>query len=80
MDMNISTCLIYDKVNLSLRINGRTVYLGLDCPSQNSYINITLDREQIRQLANTLTESILRADKENIKELRQNIVLERSVA
>ena len=78
--MHISTCLIYSKVNLSLRINGRTVYLGLDCPAKDSYINITLDREQIRQLANTLTESILRADKENIKELRQNIVLERSVA
>ena len=80
MYMHVSTCLIYEKVQLSVRMDGRTVYLGLDCPSQDSYMNITLDREQIRLLADTLTESLLKADKEKLKELRSDIVLERKVA
>ena len=78
--MHVSTCLIYEKVQLSIRMDGRTVYLGLDCPSQDSYMNITLDREQIRLLADTLTESLLKTDKEKLKELRSDIVLERKVA
>lgn len=80
MYMHVSTCLIYETVQLSIRMDGRTVYLGLDCPSQDSYMNITLDREQIRLLADTLTESLLKADKEKLKELRSDIVLERKVA
>lgn len=80
MYMHVSTYLIYEKVQLSIRMDGRTVYLGLDCPSQDSYMNITLDREQIRLLADTLTESLLKADKEKLKELRSDIVLERKVA
>ena len=80
MYMHVSTCLIYEKVQLSIRMDGRTVYLGLDCPSQDSYMNITLDCEQIRLLADTLTESLLKADKEKLKELRSDIVLERKVA
>ena len=78
--MHVSTCLIYEKVQLSIRMDGRMVYLGLDCPSQDSYMNITLDREQIRLLADTLIESLLKADKGNLRELRRDILLERSAA
>lgn len=77
--MYISTCWIYDKVELSLRADGRTVYLGLGNASQDVYMNVTLDREQIRQLSESLAEALNKTKKEEPDDLCKR-VLERSAA
>ncbi len=77
--MYISTCWIYDKVELSVRADGRTVYLGLGNASQDIYMNITLDRSQIKQLGEGLTEALNKAAKEEPDDLCKR-VLERSAA
>ena len=77
--MYISTCWIYDKVELSVRADGRTVYLGLGNTSQDIYMNITLDRTQIKQLSDGLTEALNKAAKEEPDDLCKR-VLERSAA
>ena len=77
--MYISTCWIYDKVELSVRTDGRTVYLGLGNALQDVHMNLTLDREQIRQLSESLTEALNKADKEEPDDLCKR-VLERSAA
>ena len=77
--MYISTCWIYDKVELSVRADGRTVYLGLGNASQDIYMNITLDRTQIKQLSDGLTEALNKAEKEEPDDLCKR-VLERSAA
>lgn len=77
--MYISTCWIYDKVELSVRADGRTVYLGLGNASQDIYMNITLDRTQIKQLSDGLTEALNKAAKEEPDDLCKR-VLERSAA
>ena len=77
--MYISTCWIYDKVELSVRADGRTVYLGLGNASQDIYMNITLDRSQIKQLSESLIETLNKAEKEEPEDLFKR-VLERSAA
>ena len=77
--MYISTCWIYDKVELSVRADGRTVYLGLGNASQDIYMNLTLDRTQIKQLSEGLTEALNKAAKEEPDDLCKR-VLERSAA
>ena len=77
--MYISTCWIYDKVELSVRADGRTVYLGLGNASQDIYMNITLDRSQIKQLSEGLAEAMNKAAKEDPDNLCKRI-LERSAA
>ena len=77
--MYISTCWIYDKVELSVRADGRTVYLGLGNASQDIYMNLTLDRSQIKQLSDGLTEALNKAAKEEPDDLCKR-VLERSAA
>lgn len=77
--MYISTCWIYDKVELSVRADGRTVYLGLGNASQDIFMNLTLDRSQIKQLSDGLTEALNKAAKEEPDDLCKR-VLERSVA
>ena len=77
--MYISTCWIYDKAELSVRADGRTVYLGLGNASQDIYMNITLDRTQIKQLSDGLTEALNKAAKEEPDDLCKR-VLERSAA
>lgn len=78
--MYVSNCLIYEKVQLSIRMDGNAVYLAFDCPSKQTYVNMTFDREQTRLIADTLIESLLKADKGNLRELRRDILLERSAA
>ena len=77
--MYISTCWIYDKVELSVRADGRTVYLGLGNASQDIYMNITLDRSQIKLLSEGLAEAMNKAAKEDPDNLCKRI-LERSAA
>ena len=77
--MYISTCWIYDKVELSVRADGRTVYLGLGNASQDIFMNLTLDRSQIKQLSDGLTEALNKAAKEEPDDLCKR-VLERSAA
>ena len=77
--MYISTCWIYDKVELSVRADGRTVYLGLGNASQDIYMNITLDSSQIKQLSEGLAEAMNKAAKEDLDDLCKK-VLERSAA
>ena len=77
--MYISTCWIYDKVELSVRADGRTVYLVLGNASQDIYMNITLDRSQIKQLSEGLAEAMNKAAKEDPDNLCKRI-LERSAA
>lgn len=52
--MYISNCLIYEKVQFSIRMDGNAVYLAFDCPSKQTYVNMTFDREQTRLIADTL--------------------------
>ena len=77
--MYISTCWIYDKVELSVRADGTTVYLGLGNASQDIYMNITLDLTEIKQLSDGLTEALNKAAKEEPDDLCKR-VLERSAA
>ena len=72
--MYISTCWIYDKVELSVRADGRTVYLGLGNASQDIYMNITLDRTQIKQLSDGLTEALNKAAKEEPDDLCKRVL------
>jgi len=74
-----SICWCYSPVELSVRVDGRTVYLGLGNAAQDVYINLTLDREQIRQLSESLTEALNKAEKEEPDDLCKR-VLERSAA
>jgi len=74
-----SICWCYSLVELSVRVDGRTVYLGLGNAAQDVYINLTLDREQIRQLSESLTEALNKAEKEEPDDLCKR-VLERSAA
>ena len=66
-------------MELSVRVDGRTVYLGLGNALQDAHMNLTLDREQIRQLSESLTEALNKADKEEPDDLCKR-VLERSAA
>ena len=66
-------------MELSVRVDGRTVYLGLGNALQDVHMNLTLDREQIRQLSESLTEALNKADKEEPDDLCKR-VLERSAA
>ena len=74
-----SICWCYSPVELSVRVDGRTVYLGLGNALQDVHMNLTLDREQIRQLSESLTEALNKADKEEPDDLCKR-VLERSAA
>lgn len=74
-----SICWCYSPVELSVRVDGRTVYLGLGNAVQDVHMNLTLDREQIRQLSESLTEALNKADKEEPDDLCKR-VLERSAA
>ena len=66
-------------MELSVRADGRTVYLGLGNASQDIYMNITLDRTQIKQLSDGLTEALNKAAKEEPDDLCKR-VLERRAA
>ena len=77
--MYISICWCYSPVELSARADGRTVYLGLGNASQDIHINITLDRDQIRQLTEGLMEALNKVEKEEHEDLFKR-VLERRAA
>ena len=62
-----------------MRTDVRTVYLGLGNASQDIYMNITLDRSQIKQLSEGLAEALNKAAKEEPDDLCKR-VLERSAA
>lgn len=66
-------------MELSVRVDGRTVYLGLGNASQDIHMNITLDRSQIKQLSESLIETLNKAEKEKQDDLCKR-VLERSAA
>ena len=66
-------------MELSVRADGRTVYLGLGNASQDIYMNITLDRTQIKQLSEGLMEALNKAEKEEPDDLCKRF-LERSAA
>ena len=66
-------------MELSVRADGRTVYLGLGNASQDIHMNITLDRSQIKQLSESLIETLNKAEKEKQDDLCKR-VLERSAA
>ena len=74
-----SICWSYSQVELSVRADGRTVYLGLGNASQDIYMNITLDRSQIKQLSESLIEALNKAEKEEHEDLFKR-VLERRAA
>ena len=74
-----SICWCYSPVELSVRVDGRTVYLGLGNASQDIHMNITLDRSQIKQLSESLIETLNKAEKEEPEDLFKR-VLERSAA
>ena len=66
-------------MELSARADGRTVYLGLGNASQDIYMNLTLDRSQIKQLSEGLGEALNKAEKEEHEDLFKR-VLERRAA
>ena len=66
-------------MELSVRADGRTVYLGLGNASQDIHMNITLDRSQIKQLSESLIEALNKTEKEDPEDLFKR-VLERSAA
>ena len=66
-------------MELSVRADGRTVYLGLGNASQDIHMNITLDNSQIKQLSESLIEALNKAEKEEPDDLFKR-VLERSAA
>ena len=66
-------------MELSVRADGRTVYLGLGNASQDIHMNITLDHSQIKQLSESLIEVLNKAEKEEHEDLFKR-VLERSAA
>ena len=77
--MYLSICWSYSPVELSVRADGRTVYLGLGNASQDIHMNITLDRSQIKQLSESLIEALNKAEKEEHEDLFKR-VLERRAA
>ena len=66
-------------MELSVRADGRTVYLGLGNASQDIHMNITLDRSQIKQFSESLIEALNKAEKEEHEDLFKR-VLERRAA
>lgn len=75
--MNISTCWAYENIELNLNVEGKNIYIGLSCPNADAYINLTLDREQARKMAESITELLLKLDKqEAIINNRRKVTLE----
>ena len=64
--MNISTCWAYENILLDLNVEGKNIYIGLSCPDADAYINLTLDREQAREMAENITELLLKLDKQAV--------------
>ena len=75
--MNISTCWAYENIELNLNVEGKNIYIGLSSPNADAYINLTLDREQARKMAESITELLLKLDKqEAIINNRRKVILE----
>lgn len=64
--MNISTCWSYQNIELDLNVEGKNIYIALYCPDADAYINLTLDREQARKMAENITELLLKLDKQAV--------------
>lgn len=75
--MYISTCWSYENIELDLNVEGKNIYIGLSCPNADAYINLTLDREQASEMAENITELLLKLGKqEAFTNNRRKITLE----
>ena len=75
--MMVSSCWAYENIDLDLNVEGKNIYICLSCPNADAYINLTLDRAQARKMAESITELLLKLDKqEAIINNRRKVILE----
>lgn len=75
--MYVSSCWTHQNIELDLNVEGKNIYIGLSCPNADAYINLTLDREQASEMAENITELLLKLGKqEAFTNNRRKITLE----